>query len=123
MVVSRFPRVAFTTVTWGAPANAVKFRLRYSIDGGNTWILINKNITSTSHNWAVPTVRGNKKNAKVQVTGYRANGNVVGSDASNATFSINVVTVTSPAAGESWSSGVGELAVPITWVSNPAAVL
>jgi FtsP/CotA-like multicopper oxidase with cupredoxin domain len=112
---------SFYTVTWGAPANAVKFRLRYSMDGGNTWILINKNIIGTSHNWAVPTVRGNKKDVKVQVTGYKANDAVVGTDVSNATFSIDVVTVTSPAAGESWSSGVGQLAVPITWVSNPAA--
>jgi len=115
------PSGSFYTVTWGAPANAVKFRLRYSIDGGNTWLMINKNITGNSFNWAVPTIRGNKRNAKVQVTGYRANGDVVGSDVSNAVFSINVVTVTSPVRGETWSSGVGQLAVPITWVSNPAA--
>jgi hypothetical protein len=115
------PSGSFYTVRWGAPANAVKFRLRYSLDGGTTWILINKDITSTSHNWAVPRVRGNKKNVKVQVTGFNANGVAVGTDVSNAAFSIDVVTVTSPSAGQSWSSGVGQLAVPITWVSNPAA--
>jgi FtsP/CotA-like multicopper oxidase with cupredoxin domain len=108
------------SVTWGAPANAVKFRLRYSINGGNTWILINNNIIGNSYNWTVPTIRG-QKNAKVQVTGYNANGVVVGSDASNTPFSINVLTVTSPAAGSSWSSGVGQAFVPITWVTNGAA--
>jgi hypothetical protein len=115
------PSGKFYTVRWGAPANAVKFRLRYSLDGGTTWRLIGNNLTGNSHNWAVPTVRGNKTNVKVQVTGYRANGTVVGSDASNARFSIDVVTVTSPAVGQSWSSGVGQVAVPVTWVSNAGA--
>jgi hypothetical protein len=108
-------------VTWGAPANAVKFRLRYSLNGGTTWILINNNITGNSYNWAVPTVRGNKTNVKVQVTGFNANGVAIGSDVSNASFSINVVAVTSPAAGSSWSSGVGQAFVPVTWVTNGAA--
>ena len=112
---------SFYTVTWGAPANAVKFRLRYSLDGGTTWIIIKKDITGNSFNWAVPTVRGNKTNVKVQVTGYNASGVAVGTDVSNATFSIDVVTVTSPAAGSSWSSGVGQAFVPVTWVANPAA--
>jgi len=110
----------FYAVSWGAPANAVKFRLRYSIDGGNTWRLIGKDITGNSHNWLVPTIRGIKKNAKIQVTGYNANGVVVGSDVSNAVFSIEVIMVTSPAAGSSWSSGVGQAVVPVTWVSNAA---
>jgi FtsP/CotA-like multicopper oxidase with cupredoxin domain len=114
------PAGSLYPVTWGAPANAVKFRLRYSIDGGNTWILINNNITGNSYNWLVPTIRG-QKNAKVQVTGYNANNVAVGSDASNTPFSINIVTVTSPAAGSSWSSGVGQAFVPVTWVTNGAA--
>jgi hypothetical protein len=118
------PSGEFYTIAWGAPANAVKFRLRYSLNGGTTWILINDNIIGNSHNWHVPAVRNNQKNVKVQVTGYKANGAVVGSDVSNATFSIDVVTVTSPAAGQTWSSGVGQLAVPVTWVSYaPAGVV
>jgi FtsP/CotA-like multicopper oxidase with cupredoxin domain len=118
------PSGSFYTVRWGAPASAVRFRLRYSLDGGTTWRLINNQITGNSFNWPVPTVRGNKTNVKVQVTGYRANGTVVGSDSSNARFRIDVVTVTSPALGQSWSSGVGQLAVPITWVSHaPAGVV
>ena len=114
------PSGKFYTVSWGAPTNAVKFRLRYSFDGGATWVLIGKNLTGNSYNWLVPTIRGNKKNVKVQVTGYNAKGKAIGSDVSDAVFSVDVVTVTAPAKGDSCSSGVAAFC-PITWVTNAAA--
>jgi len=84
------PSGTFSTIIWGAPAKAVKFRLRYSLNGGATWILIGKNITGNSYNWAVPPVLADKRNVRVQVTGYNARGKAVGSDRSDARFRIVV---------------------------------
>jgi hypothetical protein len=111
------PSAKYYTINWGAPSNAVKFRLRYSLDGGVTWRLIGKNLTGNSYNWLVPAIRGNQKNVKVQITGYNAKGNAIGTDVSNAVLSIDVVTVTVPAKGGTCSTGVGS-SCAITWVTN-----
>jgi hypothetical protein len=96
-------------IKWGAPAKAVTFRLRYSLDHGVTWILIKNGITGNSFTWNVPTPGKNRKAALIQVTGYNAAGKSVGSDRSNASFNIETLAIVSPAGGESWTSGVNNL--------------
>lgn len=105
-------------VQWGAPANAVTFRLRYSLDGGTTWLLIKNGITGNSYNWIVPTPGQNRKIAILQITAFNRAGKNLGSDVSDAPFNIITIRVTAPAAGDTLISG--DIAPPstISWVSG-----
>ena len=102
------------SIRW-APSNAVKFRLRYSINGGSTWKTIAKNVTGTSYSWTVPIPNNNKPNCFVNVTGYNASGGIIGEDTSDGPFTIEVVKVTSPDGGEVLHPGEPW---PITWRTN-----
>jgi len=66
------------TVRWGAPANAVKFRVRYSLNGGTTWTTVADGITGNSYQWSVPTPASTKKNAMVRVAGFNSKGMLIG---------------------------------------------
>ncbi len=66
------------TIRWGAPANAVTFRLRYSLNGGTTWTTIASNVTGNTYSWKVPAPASTKKNVLVRVIGFDAKGNRVG---------------------------------------------
>ncbi len=103
------------TVSWAAPSSAVKFKLKYSMDNGVTWYLMDKNITGTSYNWVVPPLPKNKKKCLVKVIGFAATGGRVGADKSDSTFTIEVVRLTSPDGGEVMSSGATQT---ITWATN-----
>ena len=76
-----------TTIWWGAPANAVKFKLRYRV--GAKWTTIVSNVIGNTYNWVVPGLPATKKNIVVQVIGYDANGKKVGS-ATSGKFTIFV---------------------------------
>ena len=76
-----------TTIWWGAPANAVKFKLRYRV--GAKWTTIASNVIGNTYNWVVPELPATKKNCVVQVIGYDANGKKVGS-ANSGKFTISV---------------------------------
>jgi probable HAF family extracellular repeat protein len=96
------------TIKWVAPAEAVKFKLRYSLDNGLTWIPIPKTsnfITGTSYDWAVPTPLGNKTKCLVRVKGFDDKGNRLGVDKSDATFTIEVLTITDPISSDTCTSG------------------
>ena len=104
-------------IRWGSRV-AVKFKLRYSADNGLTWIPIPKTgdfIQDTIYDWQVPKPTGNKKKCLVRVTGFDDKGKSVGTDKSDATFTIEVVKVTSPNGGEDLTSGSNP---PITWETN-----
>jgi hypothetical protein len=105
-----------TLIEWGAPASAVNFKLFYSVDNGVTWVAITQGfVTGTSYPWTVPFLPGNKKWCLVKVVGYNANGVLVGFDRSNAPFTIEVVKLTYPDDGETFSSGGRET---LTWTVN-----
>ena len=103
------------TIRWGAPLEAVKFTLRYSINNGATWKLMAKNITGTSYNWNVPALLNNKNGCLVKVIGFNSSGTKVGEDTSDATFTIEVVKLTSPDGGEILQQGTPHT---ITWHTN-----
>lgn len=106
------------TVRWCAPEEAVKFKLTYSLDNGVTWIPILKTadfITGTSYDWKVAIPSGNKKKCFLKVVGYNASGVEVGSDKSDAPFTIEVVKLTYPNLKESFVSGSK---ITITWTIN-----
>ena len=103
-------------IEWGAPDKAVKFKLSYSVDNGVTWKTITKGfVTGTNHGWSAPSLAANKKACLVKVVGYKANNVPVGSDRSNAPFAIEVVKLTYPDGGETFSSGGTET---LTWTVN-----
>jgi alkaline phosphatase len=106
------------TISWGAPPEAVKFKLLLSLDNGLTWFPIPKTadfIKSTSYDWAVPKPWGNKKKCLVKVMGYKANGVNVGADKSDAPFMIEVVKLTDPNEEGTLTCGVPNT---ITWTTN-----
>jgi hypothetical protein len=103
------------TMRWNAPPEAVKFTLRYSINNGATWKLMAKNITGTSYNWNVPILSNNKRECLVKVIGFNSSGTKVGEDTSDATFTIEVVKLTSPDGGEILQQGTPHT---ITWHTN-----
>jgi hypothetical protein len=77
------------TIRWGAPANAAKFRVRYSLNGGTTWKTVADGITGNSYQWSVPTPASTKKNAMVRVAGFTSKGKLIGY-ANSAKFTISV---------------------------------
>lgn len=99
-------------ITWGAPVNAVRFSLYYSLNDGSSWKAIATNVEGTHHDWTVPAQTANKKNCLIMVIGYNGSGGQAGIDRSDLKFTIEVINVMTPNGGESWSSGTVH---PITW--------
>ena len=90
------------TITWTAVAEAVNFKLSFSVDNGITWAPViagNPYVTGISYDWDVPILSGNKKKCLVKITGYDLSNKKVGADRSDATFTIEVVKLTSPNGG------------------------
>ena len=77
------------TIRWGAPANAVTFRLRYSLNNGTTWKTIASNVKGSTYSWSVPTPASTKGNSFVKVIGFNANGKKIGA-ANSGKFTILV---------------------------------
>jgi hypothetical protein len=103
------------TIRWGAPPEAVSFKLRYSLNNGRKWKLIGKGISGRRYDWRVPTPKKNVAQCLVMVIGYDTAGKKVGSDKSDGTYTIQVLRVTSPTGGETLSSGGIHT---ITWTTN-----
>lgn len=104
------------TIQWGAPSTAVKFNLSYTLDGSGYTTIANR-VTGTTYNWTVPTPSANSALCKVKVVGLDSSNNVVGTDFSDANFTIEVVRLTSPNGGGGQTLQIGAF-VPITWITN-----
>jgi len=103
------------SILWGAPSGVAGFKLKYSLDNGNTWQLLAQDLTGNSYDWHVPTPLKTKNKCLVKVIGYSASGKKLGADRSDLPFTIEVLTVTSPNGGEIMTSG--DL-YSITWTTN-----
>jgi hypothetical protein len=119
------------TITWETNATkndvaVAKVKLYYTKDGGVTWNPICDPVTEKcalpgnpgSYDWTVPTVVGNKRQCKIRVELIDADGNVLGRDASNEYFTIEVVKLTSPNGGAGVTYTSGYYPLPITWTTN-----
>jgi hypothetical protein len=111
------------TVRWGAPSNAVKFRLYYSTNNGLSWKTTTTSyVTGTTYNWTVPTVTSSQKNCLIKVNGYDSSGRLVSYDRSDKVFRIEVVRLNSPSGGSAVTPGV---TFRISWTThatkNPVA--
>ncbi|HYA12394.1 MAG TPA: lectin like domain-containing protein, partial [Thermodesulfovibrionales bacterium] len=105
-------------VQWKAPSNAVSFSLLYSLDNGRTWKLIETGIKDKTFNWTVPIPRLNKRKCLLKVIGYDAFNVKLGSDISDAPFTIEVVKLASPNGGAGLTYTSGDYPLPITWATN-----
>lgn len=76
------------TIQWTAPQDMMKFTLKYSLNKGNSWKKIAKNVEGTSYEWKIPVLKKDKKKCLIQVTGYDESRKKRGKDTSDATFSI-----------------------------------
>ena len=85
------------------------------MNNGNTWKLIEKDLTGNAYSWAVPTPWKNKKKCRIKVIGYDAAGKKVGADKSDSVFIIEVVRLTTPNGGETLTPGG---TCTITWTTN-----
>jgi hypothetical protein len=78
------------TIQWGAPSDAVRFKLAYSTNNRRTWRLIEKNATGSSFDWQAPVPRKSRPRTFIKVIGYSASGRRVGTDRSDESFTIEV---------------------------------
>jgi len=101
-------------ITWNPPYNAGDYDLYYSLNGGDTWNLIEQYVTGTNYLWNVPILPSNKPKCLIGIADFYSN-KWMSEDISNARFSIEVVGLTSPNGGESVPSGGSW---EITWTTN-----
>jgi len=109
------PSGSVYTVEWVAPFNANNVKLKLSTDKGKTWEKIEKGIIDTSYDWDIPTRKQNKTKCLVKVQAFDSSGDKIGVDQSDAPFTIEVLTITSPEEGEPLKSGSAHT---IEWDTN-----
>jgi len=107
-------------VKWTGFPDAAFYRLRYSIDGGTTWIFVARidDTTNTTYNWTVPFVEST--DVLFRVVAHAADGAFLDRDDSDALFSITIppVTILQPNGGETLVSGS---IYNITWTPQNGA--
>jgi hypothetical protein len=103
-------------IRWSAPADAASFNLFYSFDKGTTWQLIAQGVSGNSYVWKVPTVRRNKSGCLVKVIGFDAQNTKIGADISDASFTVEVLKLTSPNGRQTMkTTGLNAPQTNITW--------
>ncbi len=105
-------------IRWGAPPAAVRFAIYYSRTSGSLWSLITGAATGTSYTWTLPAPPANQKKCLVRVIAFDASGTKVGTDVSDAPFTIEVVRLVTPNGGESLRAYDRHT---ITWHTNATA--
>ncbi|MGJ0485838.1 MAG: PKD domain-containing protein [Methylomicrobium sp.] len=111
--------VAPITASSFKPITASSFKLAYSCNGGSTWTRIATNVSDYAYGWTVPTLRANKTNCRVRVTGLDSQGRVVGKDVSDAPFTNEVVKLLFPNGGETFTAGA---TTSINWLTHQTKV-
>jgi hypothetical protein len=108
----RLPTGGTWPLVWGAPPAASQFKLSYSLDNGITWSRVSAgSIYGTSMFWTVPTFTKNKTNCLFKITAFDGL-KKLGSDKSDAPFTLEALTITDINEGVSCQSGDS---CPITW--------
>ena len=108
------PSGAPYSVTWTAKAGAASYKVTLSVDGGLTWSPVASGVTGTGTSWNVPGTFKKNTNALIKVKAVDAGNNSLGAAKSGA-FTIDVVTITLPAAGEIVTKGS---VYNVTWTTN-----
>ena len=108
------PSGAPFTILYDAPAEVSSVKVRYSLDGGATWLPAVGTPGAGGFDWNVPTPVKNTTKALVKVIGFNATNKKLGADNSDP-FSIEVVSITAPLADETVTKGS---VYPVTWTTN-----
>jgi len=109
------PAGSIHKIQWCAPTDTLNFSLRYSLNNGSTWKVLANEYPDAIFSWGVPINKGNKTKSLVQVKAFDASGNLIGTDKSDAPFTIEVVKLTLPNGEEILTSGETRT---ITWKTN-----
>ena len=104
------------TITYDAPPEVTSVRVRYSLNGGVTWLPAVEGPGSLlgSFDWNVPTPVKNTTKALVKVIGFNAS-NVRVAAGTSARFTIEVISIATPAPAEIVPKGLPYL---VTWTTN-----
>ena len=102
-------------VSWTAPAEAAAFRVKYSLNRGITWRDAGGIFSGNSFDWNVPTPKRNRRGVRVKVIGFDAQGKRIGSDTSDAAFTVETISITSPVSTDILTQGIPHV---ITWRTN-----
>jgi hypothetical protein len=109
------PTGAAYAVTWTAQAGAASYKVKLSLDNGLTWSTLGTGLSGTTTSWNVPTtIKKNITQAIIKVIAFD-NNNVKLATAKSGTFSIDVLTITAPTAGQLVPQNVP---FNITWIAN-----
>ena len=103
------------TITYDAPPEVSSVKVRYSLDGGVTWLPAAgaAGTLPGTFDWDVPTPVKNSTKALVKVIGFDANKKL--GAGKSARFTIEVVSITAPAPDEIVAKGTPYL---VTWTTN-----
>lgn len=74
-------------IEWTAPAEAVNFTIEYSTNSGAKWKVLDAGVQGNAYVWKLSKVKP-LSTYLLRVTGYNASGIAVGSDVSDAVFSV-----------------------------------
>jgi hypothetical protein len=108
-------------IEWEAAPGAATFNLKYSLNNGLTWVPVQEELagangtdsesrlggsfTGTSVSWSVPLLAKNKTQCLIRITAKDGAENRLGSDRSDAPFTIEVLTITGINGGTPCTSG------------------
>jgi hypothetical protein len=91
-------------IAWRAAEHAAKFNVTYSMDNKQTWLPIKNGVTGTSLSWTLPKLSTPRKKCFVRVAALNTSNVNIGSDTSDAPFTIEAVRLISPNGGETLTS-------------------
>ena len=103
------------TILYDAAAEVSSVKVKYSLDGGATWFSADGAPGMGGFDWNVPTPVKNSTKAVVKVIGFNAANARLGADNSDATFTIDVVSITAPVLNETVTKGG---VYPVAWTTN-----
>jgi len=102
------------TILYDAPAEVSSVKVKYSLNGGVTWLPAVGTPGAGSFDWDVPTPVKNTTKALVKVIGFNAANKKLGAENSDP-FTIEVVSITAPLADETVTKGSVH---SVTWATN-----
>lgn len=115
IAAQEIPSGSLFTILYDAPAEVTSVKVKYSLNGGLTWLnAVGTSPSPGSFDWDVPTPVKTTKKALVKVIGFNAANKKLAADSSDR-FTIEVVGITAPVADEIVTKGS---VYPVTWTTN-----